>query len=196
MFFLSWLDTSHWGVSHLISKTTQLKRYAQTAVLLLKPSRCTLKNCSILAIWLRLVKDQAERFFYPQTSQKKVSQSAKPSRQREHLQVEPFTVLRLDPFLAIYKQFTGACKLSAAPLHNPSSGQTTDDLHCLLIEIQQLSRHSYIPKKFSIPKVTSHSQNLKISEDIREDTALEQRLKIHYSRRPDLFLSILLMIKL
>lgn len=44
---------------------------------------------------------------------------------------------------------------------------------------------SSIPKKFSIPKVTSRSLNLEISEDIREDTALEQR-EIQYWRRLDL----------
>lgn len=84
---------------------------------------CTLKNCSLLVTWLRLVKDQAERFFYPQTGRKSSPNQPSPRDKGNHSQVWPLTVLCLDPSLATFKQLTGTCKLSTAPLHNPSWGQ-------------------------------------------------------------------------
>lgn len=70
----------------------------------------------------------------------------------------------------------------------------TRDLDWLLIEIQQLMRQVFqagislcsIAKKLHFPNIISHSQNLRNSDVIREDTALEQRGEIQYSKQLDL----------
>lgn len=123
--------------------------------------------------------------------QKELSQPAKPSRQRE-----PFTGVAFDSplswSLSGNVQVRASCQLHLCIIR--PEARIKDHTRSRLALNRDWRAHktqffkagvsfSSIPKKFNIPRVTSHSQDLKLSEDTREDTALEERGEIQYSGR-------------
>lgn len=97
-----------WGVSPFTNQTRP-ERCAQRALLWLKPL-CTPDCCRFRLVQTKL----RDSFILPH--------QPSPQDKGSHLQVWLFPVLSWS-LSGNSKQFTGVCKLSVAPLQNPSSGQ-------------------------------------------------------------------------